>query len=367
MKVAVITRHAVTNYGSLLQALATQNVISNLGHESVIIDYVRNDEHYRNIEKTILKSKPSWNSNPIKKFCYLAFRETESISAGKKFENQRKKLLNLTRTFSDFEQLCENPPEADVYMTGSDQVWGPVGSGILDEAYCLSFADKSKKKISYAASFGKSELTEENKDFFKSRLSDYHRIAVREDSAVKMLDSIGIDSTQVLDPTLLIEREQWSEYIGEKPNKKYVLVYQLHNDPTLGKYAEQVAKKKGLPLIRVSASFHQITREGRFVYAPSVQKFLSYVKYADCMITDSFHGTAFAINFNVPFVEILPNNNTQSRNQSILKLTGLTDRILSDNTDYSLSDKPIDYERVNLILKKEREKSLSVLKSMIED
>lgn len=84
------------------------------------------------------------------------------------------------------------------------------------------------------------------------------------------------------------------------------------------------------------------------------------------MITDSFHGTAFAINFNTPFVEVLPNNNTGTRNMSILKLTGLSDRILKNDEDTGLAQKEIDFERVNKILKDEREKSISILKQMID-
>ena len=99
MKVAVITRHAITNYGSLLQAYSTQKVIESLGHSCEIIDYIRADESYREHEKTLLKRKPNWYSNPLKRMLYLALREPESIAAGKKFEKERKEILNLTRLY----------------------------------------------------------------------------------------------------------------------------------------------------------------------------------------------------------------------------------------------------------------------------
>lgn len=365
MKVDVITRHAITNYGSLLQSLATQTVIEELGHECEIIDYIRKDESYYEHEKTLLKSKPKWNNNIVLKLAYLALRQPESILAGKKFEKQRESYLHLSRRYDSRESIKADAPIADVYMTGSDQVWGPTEDGTYDENYCLSFVEGTKK-IAYAASFGRTEMTEKVKDYFKKNLSDYSHIAVREDSAVSILKDFNIDAEQVLDPTLLFEKDFWLSYTKEVDCGKYILVYQLHNDKKLGEYAEKVAKEKGMKLIRISASFHQISRQGKFVWCPTIAEFLGYVKNAELMITDSFHGTAFAINFNTPFVEVLPNNKTGTRNMSILALTGLSDRILSDeNAD--VANKETDFTFANRILREKRLESREILRKMIEE
>ena len=146
---------------------------------------------------------------------------------------------------------------------------------------------------------------------------------------------------------------------------KYVLVYQLHNNPVLSDYALRFARHTGLPLYRISPTFHQIRRGGKYIYLPDLDEFLSYIKNCTYFITDSFHGTAFALNFNRQFIEILPNNKTGSRNQSILQLVGLTDRILTDFDDFSVADRFIDYAAVNAILAKEREKSITILKSLL--
>lgn len=264
-------------------------------------------------------------------------------------------------------QHLENKPIADIYMTGSDQVWGPVENGSYDSSYCLSFTDDSDKRIAYAASFGRTEMTDEIENFFKKWLTRYRYIGVREDSAVSLLKKMGIDSVQVLDPTLLLDSNFWTKITTPIKEKKYVLVYQLHNDKRVGAYAAQVAKSLGLPLIRVSTSVHQVSREGKLIWCPEIGKFLSYIKNAECMVTDSFHGTAFAINFNTTFVEVLPNNKTGTRNMSILKLTGLSDRILSNDKDIVLAKKRIDYSGVNQIIEEKRKASLSVLKNMIEN
>lgn len=363
MRVAVITRHAITNYGSLLQAYATQKVIESFGHSCEIIDYIRKDESYMEHEKTLLKRKPNWYNNLLKRYLYLILRQPESIVAGRKFEAERKKLLKLTRLYDSKESLENNPPVADVYVTGSDQVWGPIENGEYDDSYCLSFTNM--KKTSYAASFGRIDMNQELEVYLKRWLQKYSYLAVRETSAVELLKKIGLSSNQVLDPTLLLDSFFWSSLTKPIKEEEYVLVYQLHNDKRLGEYAEQVAKKKRLPLIRLSASFHQITRPGRFVYCPSIGEFLSYIKNAQYMITDSFHGTAFAINFNTQFIEVLPNNKTGTRNESILKLTGLSNRI-AKNYDICICDDVIDYSYANAILKEERAKSLNIFKMMIE-
>lgn len=362
MKVAVITRHAITNYGSLLQAYATQKAIENLGHSCEIIDYIRNDESYKEHEKTLLKRKPNWYKNLVKRYLYLALRQPESVAAGKKFEKERISLLNLTKLYDSPEMIKHDPPKADIYVTGSDQVWGPIENGEYDSSYLLSFTNA--RKISYAASFGRTETNDSLNEYFKKWLGEYNCISVREDSAVELLSKMGFSAKQVLDPTLLFDSSFWNKLTSKINDKKYVLVYQLHNDQKLGEYAKKVAKEKGIPLIRISASFHQIFRPGKFRWCPSVGEFLSYIKNAECMITDSFHGTAFAINFNTQFVEVLPNNKTGTRNISILKMTGLSNRI-ANNYDLSVSREWIDFSEANKALEIERKKSIQILNEML--
>ena len=364
LKVALITRHAISNYGSLLQTIATQNVITNLGYECLIIDYIRRNESIVKRELTLLANKPEYNKL-IKRLAYLLVRWPMSIIAGKRFAKMRKKYLNTTKLYADLEQLQKDKPVADIYMTGSDQVWGPVMDGTFDSAYCLSFTADNDKRIAFAASFGRTKFTEETEEFYKKWLSRYETIAVREDSAVHLLNSWGLQAKQVIDPTLMLDSTYWDKFT-KAIKKKYILVYQIHNDKKLDRYAKAVAKKYRLPLIRISPSFHQIVRGGKFKFCPDISEFLSYVKNAQCLITDSFHGTAFALNFNTPFVEVLPGE-TSTRNMSILRLTGLTDRILQDENDLDLAFKPVDFTYANKILAEKRKEGIEILSQMLGD
>lgn len=364
MNIKVITRHTPSNYGSLLQAMATIQVIESLGHQCEIIDYRKKNEMCLKGLLTSLQNKPSWNKNPIKKYLYIALRYPGEKIAAILFEKMRSKYLKMTSRcyrINDLKTLT-----ADIFMTGSDQVWAPLLDGKYDKAYFLNFASPNSRKVAYAASFGKTQFSEKVIKDYKHLLSQYNAITVRENHAVKLLEDWNIECEgQVLDPTLLLDAQQWSKYITKEIKGKYILIYEIHNNPPLDNYAKQFAKHVGLPLIRVSPSLHQISRGGKMIFCPSLGTFLSYIKNAQYIITDSFHGTAFAINFNKEFIEILPNNKTGSRNQSILQLTGLENRILQNAKDFSFAEKRINYTKINNILEKERFESLKKIKSLL--
>lgn len=370
MMIKVITRHAPSNYGSMLQSIATIRTIERLGHECEIIDYQRPDE--RGLKSVLTQaSRKKAYANPIKKLLYVGIRYPLEKYAQVRFDKMRSKYLKMTSRCSSHQDLKNL--KADAFMTGSDQVWGPTIDGRYDSAYFLQFVDSNTPKLAYAASFGKTKFDERTVAEYKSMLAEYDKIAVRENSAVKMLHDWGLNNClgQVLDPTLLLDSEEWKRLLVNEcdsrkyEGKKYILVYQIHNDSKLSDYAKRLAKHTGLELLRVNPMLHQKYRGGKFICCPDLGEFLALIDNASCIVTDSFHGTCFAINFGKQFIEILPNNATGTRNQSILELTGLSNRILRDFNDYSLLDKPIDYGRVHEILKNERAESIQVMKDLL--
>lgn len=245
-------------------------------------------------------------------------------------------------------------------------------NGRYDSAYFLQFVSPGSKKLAYAASFGKTKFDDQTISDYKSMLAWYDKIAVREKSAVELIEGWGLTNCvgQVLDPTLLLNKEEWKGLLVKKSdtdkykNRKYILVYQIHNDPKLSDYAKRLASHTGMELLRVNPMLHQKSRGGKFICCPDLGEFLALIDNASCIVTDSFHGTCFAINFGKQFIEILPNNATGTRNQSILELTGLSGRILRDFNDYSLVDETIEYQKVWKILEEERKKSLERLKDL---
>ena len=369
MNVKVITRHSPSNYGSLLQSIATVKTIEGLGHDCSIIDYQRPDERGLKGVLTQVNCKAGFG-NPLKKLAYIAIRYPIEKFALVRFDRMRKKYLKMTSRCSSHVDLKKI--SADSFITGSDQVWGPMMNGVYDSAYFLQFVGKDSRKLAYAASFGKTQFDESTVEAYKKMLSEYDKIAVREKSAVSLLEEWGLDNClgQVLDPTLLLDSKTWKDLLVSKHEshkyaaRNYRLVCRTDNDPQLSDHAKRIARQTGKELLRVNPYLHPKYRGGKFICCPDLGEFLALIDNASCIITDSFHGTCFAINFGKQFIEILPNNATGTRNQSILELTGLSDRILHDTDDYSLLDKVIDYGKVYEVLVAERRKSLEGMKSL---
>lgn len=370
MVINVITRHAPPNYGSLLQAIATQRVIMNLGHECRIINYIPKCETGVRMAITQLEQKTKWRRNPIKKAIYLMVAEPKTLLMDRKFLAMRKKYLLMgprCATTGELKKLYAEKKD-EVFLTGSDQVWGPISTGHYDPTYFLDFVPKSSRKLAFAASFGKAIFDEQTLKEYAVLLKKYDSLAVRENVAVELLKKMDISAKQVLDPTLLMDADAWSEYVKPmKKPEKYVLVYQIHANSDLDHYAVKFAEKAELPLLRVSPLLHQARRSGKFVYCPDISGFLDLVKNAAYMVTDSFHGTAFAINFNTQFVEVLPNTGTSSRNQSILEFTGLTNRIVRDLNDFSYIDQEIDFKEANEKIGISRIESIRILEEMLTE
>ena len=370
MTVKVITRHAPSNYGSLLQSIATQTVLEHLGYECKMIDYQRKDEMGIRMVLNQVSRKKDFSS-PLKKLFYIIIRYPVEKYAQCRFDRMRNRYLKMTKRCTTPEDLSQL--KADAFMTGSDQVWGPVITGMYDAAYFLQFATGGAKRLSYAASFGKTNFDAATTRVYQQMLASYDKITVREDSAVQMLESWGAKNCygQVLDPTLLLSADEWIDLLVYEEmqikyaSQKYILVYQIHNDRQLSSYALRLAAHTGLKLLRVNPFMHQVHRGGKFVLCPDVTEFLSLIKNATYIVTDSFHGTCFSLTFEKQFIEVLPNNTTGTRNQSILALTGLSNRIVYDFDDFSIINRMINYQPVREILAKERGRSVKMLKCLL--
>lgn len=366
--VAYITRHAVSNYGSVLQAYATQTALERLGYEPVCINYLRTDEKTESIVNTrLLSVSAKWNKNALTRLLFKATQKPVYNYADKRFSEYRKILKTTSNEYNSERELIDNCPKADIYMTGSDQVWNTVVCGDIDPVYFLSFVPDSSKKVAYAASFGGGNIKDADKPVIGNLLKRYDEITIRENSGLKIASELDVNAKQVLDPTFLLNKDEWNKIIPQKIcNEKYILVYQLHPNKKFDKYAAAFAKAKGLKLYRISHCFHHFVRSGKFICCPPIGEFLWYIKNAEYFLTDSFHGTAFAIGLNTQFVDVLPKNYSE-RISSILQLIGYENRILKSYDDFSVADEKIDYNNVNKIIENERSKSFSVLNDMLGD
>lgn len=209
MKVANITLHAINNYGSVFQTFATEKIFESLVCEVETIDYIRETAQLDSFWKIIKHGGPGWKIKMKQLALYLLPNSKDKRV--ERLDAFRQKHLHLTkRRYLSDKDLEENTPEADIYCTGSDQTWNTEIQHGVPRAFFLAFAPENKKRISFSASFGISELPVRDKAEAKELLSKYSAISVRETSGKKILDDLGFtDSVQVLDPTLVANPEMW--------------------------------------------------------------------------------------------------------------------------------------------------------------
>lgn len=365
-KVAIVTILDNTNYGTYLQALATGLCIKKLGHEVEVV-------HYTRPFMTVCGRFKSYLREGITKIIKSGWRIPQTVRHRSRDYQYLQKFVPVTSEYCGFSELQKNPPVADIYMTGSDQVWNSIYNRGTDRTYFLDFAPKGKKRVAYAASIGMDRFPDEEVSEVKALLAKYSAITVREADAVETLGKIGIISEVVLDPTLLLDNKQWSE-IASKDNmdfdEPYLLLYTVEKEAQnrlIEHYAKQVAKKYGLKIYQVS---YDIKRKSLpcadKVFAEATPDiFLNLMKKASYVIVSSFHGTAFAINFNKPFLTIAANR-FNSRVNNLLNITALQHRLITDEMQDIDSISDIDYEKVNQRLADERKSSVYKLKRMVE-
>lgn len=363
-KISLITIFDVANFGTYLQALATAVTIQKMGCKTEIVHYERPFKNTKLLRRPVI----------IRWIYYLYFklRGFNGILFTYRCRNFVSKYTKITKPYFSIKQLMQHPPQADIYMTGSDQVWNTDYNRGIEEAYYLSYVPKGKKKVAYAASIGQDYIREEFKARTKELLSKYDSISVRESKAVELLADIGITATHVLDPTLLLNRKQWLEFTGERLVKKdYLLVYSVEPteyDGKVAEVAERIAKAKNLKIISVSNYGEDKRIPGCVEYFDFAlpQDFLSLMAHASFVVASSFHGTAFAINFNRQFLTITPGV-FSSRIASLLDLTGLSARRISGISDVSdsLIRSEIEYDHVNKILNDSRDNSLRFMQNIL--
>lgn len=362
MKISVITMHYIHNYGSVLQTYATQYLFEKAGYDVQTVDYVRPNCRQENVlakQYKLDQQNGGIRSYPVVRNVLSYKRKYYFKRCDRVFYAFIVKYIHLSKPYDTAESLMQNPPVADVYCTGSDQMWNSIwNDGILKEHF-LAYAPAGKKRIAFSTSFGRTELDKNELEITRSFIQKYDAISVREKSALDLLEQMGYrNGVHILDPTLIMTADDWVSQLSivPKTNYRYVLTYGLNDNRELGIFARKIAKDNGLRLINIGLWWHAYFNPGRTIQLPSVETFLSLIKYADYIVTDSFHGTAFSLNFNKQFFVFYPGR-FSTRLQSILALTHQEQRVVSDfNTNWK-EIAPIDYTVVNPILAQERQKA----------
>lgn len=370
-KVGVITLHNSPNYGSCLQTYATQVVLTRVGADAEIIDYYRKDaipenEVNRALNGQLVKKMPIFKVPGVKQIAKIPVSRMVARRRAPLDEFRHTKLALTECSYYSADELDMNPPAADIYCTGSDQVWNSIWNNGFDRAFYLSFASEGKKKIAYAASIGKAALEDWEAEPMRKALSSYSCISVREQEAADLLDSIGVHgAVPVIDPTLMLNRDDWEAiadgWISPEP---YILVYQLNRNAEFDSYVQKVAKKTGLKVMRIAYGVHEKRSGENAVICPSVGRFLSLFLGAEIVITDSFHGTAYSVNLGKKFVAISPGR-FNGRIANLLAMTGLEDHWLQSFKNLELAEASFNHDSVKNALDSKRREAILFLDNAV--
>lgn len=363
MKIGIITIHNSPNYGACLQSFALYKFLEQHGYSTEIIDL-----HRPYYDDYVVSKKYKPYSHNVKSFKRKLFdwlkkilmserdipqikdKETNIISESKfhDFNSQ----ICLSKPFRGIDELYRNPPEYDVYITGSDQVWNPTQNYCL-EPYFLTFVKNEKAlKISYASSIGIDRLLHKEKKDFKRWLNSYDSISVREKTAQSVLSEFVNKNIEVVaDPAFLLELDYWKN-IAQQANlteEKYILLFSLSINKEMIDYAMTLSKESGKDLIVLHQKLTKEYAKGKFhvVNNAGPIEFLGYIANADFVLTDSFHCTVFSLILGVDnfYTYISPFNNRGSRIVDLLEKFEMNNHIL--NGELNKSYQELDSSKVN--------------------
>lgn len=369
MKIGILTLPQETNYGGILQAFAMQRVLRSMGHDAMTIDRHKRKEypslkvHIAGYCKRLFQHYLQGKNVSVKWNPFISDQDYKAVSENMQtFINRNMKMTR--RVFPD--QLAEIDEEYkfDAYVVGSDQVW-------LDYYCPNSFLDFVKRpnvvKVVYAASCGK-------KSFFnspskisvcKELVKSFKGVSVREEYLLALCcEKLGIEAQRVLDPTLLLDRSDYLEATEcNVDSKPIVFSYILDHSPEKDGLVTSIAAHKNLLVVNGNRN-----DSGKNAVFPSVDDWIQNINRSEFVVTDSFHGTVFAILFNKPFVTVANVGRGLARFESLLGIFGLKERLVKEfdkERILKIADKPIDFSEVNQIIIDEREKSKSFIKNCL--
>lgn len=372
-KIALLSVHADPNYGSQLQAFALQKSLSKLGVESEYLQFTTLNGGYsikwriRSLLKKIL-TKVGLIKLPLHEYSY--WESPEFAKQRKLFDLFHKNILVSDKIYHRG-NVSKSNDEYLKFIVGSDQLWSPAVEPKRRYFYFLDFVCDNSKKNSYAPSIGTVNLSTDTKALLKEKLESFSNVSCRERANADTLSKlIGRKVEYVLDPTLLLNNDEWMQLSESiKMPDDYILCYILGTKKCLSDYAQTLGRQNNIPV------YYIVTRPEYINYPNalrnvSVGQFLSLISKASCVITDSFHGTMFSINLGVNFYSFSKresNNsilNDNDRLLDILSVLGLENRY-KDDTDLTYEG-DIVYDKTYDILRNLRESSLMYLKNIVK-
>lgn len=347
MIIKTITCHNVYNHGASLQEHALLTFLKTLGHEAETIRYKPPflSGHF----KLWSISNPTFDKNIILRIIYLTLKLPKrlyNLKRKKQFDIFSNQFINAgEKLYRSNEELKNDLPPADAYICGSDQIWNSFFENGKDPAFYLDFVPNDKKKISYAASFAIDNLEEDLKPFVKQQVSTIDHVSVRESSGKKILEELDItDVTHVLDPVFLLSSSYWSAFEEQRLIKEeYLFIYDFDSNLSIKNTALAFKKKYNVKIITVNENI-KYADKNYFYYGPNA--FISLVKNASFVISNSFHAVAFSFIFQKKFLVYNRGYKINTRMRDLLDSLNCGHLLIEGTYDVE-KEIDIDYNLVN--------------------
>ena len=364
MRICILTQPFSLNYGGLLQAFALQKALIRMGHEVTTLRFppptYKHPNKYGLYWITFKRLLSKLRGNP-----YIIRINPESQSKYRYIVSEQiERFININIRYISVDKPLKlgDYSDFDAYLVGSDQVWRPAFSPCLKNFYLDFLGEKKVKRIAYAASFGVDtwEADEITTPILQKLIQRFDKVSVREISAIELCRKyLNITATQQCDPTLLLQKEDYSTLCKEPVPTvtPYIASYILDSNPLIESHIQEFAQSRNLNVQKI----------GQFNWhtgADSMESWLMGIANAEFVVTDSFHGTVFSLIFQKQFTTILNKDRGTTRITSLLSQLNLTDRISSIETIEEPYDISIDYRCVSQLMGTIRENGLLFLQSI---
>lgn len=346
MRIGILTLHSNYNFGAALQSYALHSFLSSLGHDVEILNYR---------PKYLATPYPRLMLNvrhPLASINYNLFRYSHNVRKYKKFA-QFESCIKLTKIAETSDELNSVARDFDLIVFGSDQIWCNLFNQ-KESLWYGALGGSNTIKLSYAASAGDANFSKEELGKIVPLLNTFRAISVREKKLFDLLRPLidsNIPMTCTIDPSLMVNPEMWEKWYKPIRKDKYLIVRMARDYPGIYKIAEGIASQLKCKIVNVDL------RESSFnsgyetkVYSPD--EFVSLIKNAECVVTNSFHGTSFAIITGTPFYTIKMGDHQDERSKNLLNALELSDRLIEkdvvpkfEGIDFSVAHKKLDVLR----------------------
>lgn len=350
MKCYIITIHCIHNFGSVFQSYALSRFLCKLGYDAQVIDY--RPSYYskgRNVFKTAIARIMHFRNYHRQHRSYEHFINQE--------------IPKTAKIYKTIEELSEMNVENAMFISGGDQLWNSFHPCGRDDAYKLTFVT-GKQKFALGTSMGRNSFSEDELKDVAQKIADFRYIGLREKSTVEMFRPYTqVPVSHISDPVLLLEKQDYRRFIGDKPliKEPYLLMYLADKSELLEKTVSHTAKRLGVKVVHV-CGFRKKCKCDYFLKSTGPEDLLNLIYYSKFVISASFHATLFSLLFEKQFCTLLPEAGTNARIEDLLEFFDLKRRIIHAEAEIDQLDQRIDYSKITAMINMFSSDSRSVIR-----